>query len=164
MVAALKSVGDIIDLINRQFVATVDQFKVLASHEISEDDLKKYVKLVFKIESTDARRKRVLAGLNGASPDVVEAMNRAVDDDESGSGDKVFGRVEPLFYTGRGNDMKGVEGTWWAAYNAITEYTTHHRGADRERRLESIWTGDGARINQKALTTALQMVGGGGGN
>ncbi len=77
---------------------------------------------------------------------------------DNGTGDKVFERIEPLFYTGRGNEMPGVRDTWWAAYNAVTEYTSHVRGGDRAIRLESQWMGDGNRINSKALSTALKMA------
>ena len=35
--------------------------------------------------------------------------------------------VKDLFHTGIGNDMKGVKGTAWAAYNAVTEYIDHVR-------------------------------------
>lgn len=148
--ATLEDVADVIDLINRQFSATADQFKVLASRPISGEDLKKYVKLIFKTETKEERTKRIVAQLNGAE---FEA-------EENERGEKVLERIEPLFYQGRGNDLPGVKGTWWAAYNAVTEYTTHHRGKSEDGRLESVWMGDGGRINSKALSVAMKMVSG----
>ena len=71
--------------------------------------------------------------------------------------------VKDLFHTGIGNDMKGVKGTAWAAYNAVTEYIDHVRpqgvrldtarstaGELGSKRLESAWFGKGAKIKQSA--------------
>ena len=61
---------------------------------------------------------------------------------------------------GIGFDIKGVQGTYWGAYNAITEWVTHEagRGDDIEaarRRLESQWWGNGAATITKAHALAL---------
>ena len=70
-----------------------------------------------------------------------------------------------LFESGLGTDIPGVRGTAWGAYNAITEYTTHHAktrtGVDKadpnydrarnENLLASSWFGSSAKINRKAL-------------
>ena len=74
-------------------------------------------------------------------------------------------KLHELFESGVGTDIVGVRGTAWGAYNAITEYTTHHArvnaGDDKapgyakkrgERLLESSWFGNGDAINQKALS------------
>ena len=74
-------------------------------------------------------------------------------------------KLTELFETGIGTDIPGVRGTAWGAYNAITEFTTHHNqirlGIDpmaedyalktRERRLSSSWFGPGDKLNTKAL-------------
>lgn len=69
---------------------------------------------------------------------------------------------------GRGTDLvPGIRGTLWGAYNAVTELVDHIRGTgdgdlDRakiERRVESIWYGDGLRTKQRALGLALEMAG-----
>ena len=71
--------------------------------------------------------------------------------------------VKDLFHTGIGQDMKGVKGTAWAAYNAVTEYVDHVRpqgvrldtarsteGDLGSKRLTSAWFGDGAKLKQTA--------------
>lgn len=71
------------------------------------------------------------------------------------------------FETGRGNDFQGVKGTWWAAYNAVTEYVDHVARAkggvlttdQRESRLNSIWFGTGAALKGQAWEAALAAVG-----
>ncbi|MFN0021070.1 MAG: DUF932 domain-containing protein [Pirellulaceae bacterium] len=70
-----------------------------------------------------------------------------------------------LFESGKGQDIPGVRGTAWAAFNSITEYVDHVRPARgrntedrRSRRLESSWFGSGALLKAKAWTLALDMV------
>jgi phage/plasmid-like protein (TIGR03299 family) len=66
---------------------------------------------------------------------------------------------------GRGSEVKGVKGTWWAAYNGVTEYIDHERKyrGDTDRaisssRMRSIVFGSGARAKDRALTLALKMA------
>ena len=73
-------------------------------------------------------------------------------------------KLYELFESGVGTDIVGVRGTAWGAYNAITEFTTHHARVNagdkdsdgygrrrNERLLESSWFGSGNALNQKAL-------------
>lgn len=57
------------------------------------------------------------------------------------SRDDVVGSITSLYYNGVGQDIPGVAGTGWAAYNAIVEYVNYHkkaRGArQQERRFEA---------------------------
>jgi hypothetical protein len=61
------------------------------------------------------------------------------------------------FEAGRGSDLAAARGTWWAAYNAVTEYLSHARGRTEDGRLNSLWYGEGAQLNARALQNALQM-------
>lgn len=63
-----------------------------------------------------------------------------------------------LFEKGMGNDMPGVAGTAWAAYNAVTEFVDHHTGTDERRRMESSWYGDGAKLKIRAFDQAVKMA------
>lgn len=80
---------------------------------------------------------------------------------------EVRAKLTELFEAGAGNAEPGVRGTWWAAYNAVTEYVDHvARGKDgvltgdqREARLNSIWFGSGAAIKGQAWESALAAVG-----
>lgn len=79
--------------------------------------------------------------------------------------DNVRNKVVDLFLTGRGNDLPGVKGSAWAAYNGVTQYVDWERSSrgrsDTERqnnRLQSIWFGSGAQIKAKAWTSALKLA------
>lgn len=57
------------------------------------------------------------------------------------------------------NTMPGVEGTAYAAYNAVSEYADHqarHRTADS--RLNSAWFGAGAELKAEAWQSALAFT------
>jgi phage/plasmid-like protein (TIGR03299 family) len=81
------------------------------------------------------------------------------------TGARLLEAVRPLMAEGKGNDLPGVRGTWWAAYNAITEWLTHHRGsaagtvAERaERRFDALHFGDARKLGARALTLALEAA------
>lgn len=96
------------------------------------------------------------------------------DSGDSGDGSKVHGktqkvldRLEELFTSSPGNDMPGIKGTAWAAYNAVTYYVDYERPsrvekdrADRKEsvRLDSIMFGDGAKTKIAAWDEMMAMV------
>jgi hypothetical protein len=64
-----------------------------------------------------------------------------------------------LAEAGRGNDLPGVWGTLWTAYNGVSEWLTYNRGRSEDNRLNSLWFGDSALTNRHALEVALDMAG-----
>jgi len=135
--ANLEKIREIMDVANAQFEATADQFRRLASKQINQEDLKKYIKVVF------ATKKQ---------------MDNVISIEDLTSGARVTESITHLFEKGRGNDLPGVKGTWWAAYNAISEHLQYFRGNDEATRLDSLWFGTGAALNKKALETAIKMA------
>jgi hypothetical protein len=72
------------------------------------------------------------------------------------------GIVAKFHGEGIGSTIKGVEGTMWGAYNAITEHLTHDAGRatsdtveTARKRLESLYWGTGAATLAKAHALAL---------
>ena len=122
------------NLANQQFEATAEQYRYLASKQINSNDLERYIKLT----------------LTNASAKDVEKLENA--------GKRIIPKIIPLFEKGRGNDMNGVKGTWWAAYNAVNEYMAHEKGDDRAARLDSMWFGQSASLNKKALDLAMKLA------
>jgi len=72
-------------------------------------------------------------------------------------------RVVNLWGTGIGANMRGVEGTSWGLYNALTELTDHYANDGSKRpdaddmRLNSIWFGSGAAFKAQALNTLADV-------
>lgn len=63
-----------------------------------------------------------------------------------------------LFETGRGTDIKGVNGTVWGFYNAITEYIQHEKGKVEDKRLKDAWLGGGMKMNIRAFQAAVKVA------
>lgn len=86
----------------------------------------------------------------------------AVVDPTATTGKRILEVVRPLFVEGVGNDWPRTRGTWWAAYNAVTQWLSHLRGAktgtvaeQAARRFDALHLGDGRRLGRRALTLAL---------
>lgn len=137
VVQNLENIQEIMNMADAEFQATADQYRFLSSKEINSKDLEKYVKLVF---NSSAKLAEVAGNL------------------ESLSNKRILESVIPLFEKGRGNDMNGIKGTYWAAYNAVNEYLQYERGDEVSTRMDSMWFGDSATKNKKALDTALILA------
>lgn len=71
---------------------------------------------------------------------------------------KVKNRIElyqRAHETGLGSDIKGVRGTLWGAYNAVTEVVDHQLSLNKADPVKYMGFGTGRDIKRKALTTAL---------
>lgn len=129
------------------FNGTTDAWRLLAARSCSDIDF-------------DAYALRLFALARGEGDDAV----RVIEPDAT-VGRRLLEDVRPLFEAGVGNDRKGVRGTWWAAYNAVTEWLTHHRGStagtereQAERRFDSLHLGPGRRLGVRALMLALDAA------
>jgi hypothetical protein len=131
------------------------------------DDFESQVKRAAKTRISDEQRKAYFRSLYGAKS---KATNQEDGDNVSTQTRKVLERLEDLFHSGKGNDQKGIRGTWWAAYNSITEQVDHHTGtrlqgskksdpmSSKSNRLNNIWFGDGARLKERAWKLVIEGV------
>lgn len=131
----VERVREIMNLANQNFEATAEQYRMLANRQVSRADLEKFVKLVF------------------TGPKYVELEKLGLNPNK-----RIIESIIPLFEKGRGNDMREIKGTAWAAYNAVNEYLQYVRGSDEDSRLDKMWFGDGATLNQSALSIITKMV------
>ncbi|WP_149112411.1 DUF932 domain-containing protein [Limnoglobus roseus] len=127
----LANVRAVMNLANSQFEATAEQYRLLARKSINQSDLRTYVRRVFKLEDDQDASTRM--------KNIVEEIVR-------------------LAETGRGNDLPSIRGTYWSAYNGVSEWLTHERGRSADTRMNSLWFGDGASTNKHALEVAVAMA------
>jgi phage/plasmid-like protein (TIGR03299 family) len=132
VLANLASVREVVDAANAEFEATAEQFRRLARKGISQADLRRYVRRALEIEGDQE--------ISTRTRNVVEEIVR-------------------LAGSGRGNDLPSVRGTYWTAYNGVSEWLTYSRGRSADNRLNSLWFGDSALLSRHALETALEMAG-----
>ncbi|MBN9519775.1 DUF932 domain-containing protein [bacterium] len=131
LVTNLAHVREVMNLANQEFEATAEQYRSLARRDINQADLRKYVRHVLKVDDAEVPSARL--------------ANQV---------EQIIGLAE----AGRGNDLPAVRGTWWAAYNGVSEWLGHNRGRTPATRLDSLWFGDGAALNKSALQIALDMA------
>lgn len=131
---ALEAVSEIVNAADAIFEATAEQYRALAARGISKKSLDAYVRVMFDVsEFTPVK-------------------------DISTRKQNQMAKVVHLFEHGKGNNLPGVKGTAWAAYNAMTEYMSHSAGHNAESRLNGLWFGPGQGENAKALEEALKMA------
>jgi phage/plasmid-like protein (TIGR03299 family) len=128
----LEQVRDIMDNINAEFEATAEQFKFLASKSFNQKDIERYVKVMLGIEKT-------------ANEDIKTRTQNIMSD--------IMARIE-----GSKQSAANVRGTWWAAYNGFNEYLNYGKGRTADNRIDSLWFGQNANENNKALNKAMDFA------
>jgi len=132
----VEKLRDIMNLANQEFETTAESYRFLASRQINSDDLDKYVRIVFNMQSK-------------ADDNIQPLTTRSAN---------IKNEVIRLAIEGQGNNMPGVNGTWWAAYNGVTEYMNYQQGRNGDNRLNSLWFGQNKNLNGIALETALVLA------
>jgi hypothetical protein len=127
-----------INVANEQFEMTAEMYRKLAQRGCNATDLRKYVKLVL------------------TGPDVLdkEGNPEALSTRMSNTIDEIIHCVaSPLTH------VDAADGTWWAAYNGMTQYLSYNRGNNANNRVRELWYGKGAEMNSLALDKALELSG-----
>ena len=126
----LELVRETMDAANSRFEATAEQFRLLARTNVNSADLDKYIKIVLDCDEKPSTRTK----------NIIE---------------EIVGRFEQPV----GNDGASLAGgTYWTAYNAVTEYLSYSRGRNTESRIASLWYGDSMKVNQRALKSAVELA------
>jgi hypothetical protein len=128
---SLQAVRETISIANERFEATAEQYRRLVRKSINQQDVRRYVYRVLDIDDESKASTRLM--------NIAQSM---ID----------------LAESGKGNDLASVRGTLWASFNGVTEYLAYNRGKSKESRLDSLWFGDSAAMNMKALDVALEMA------
>jgi phage/plasmid-like protein (TIGR03299 family) len=127
----LTTIGETMDIVNKQFITTAEQYKWLANRDIVKSDLEKYVKQVFSTKSLES---------------LLE------DEEVDNKGTKILAYVENRM------DIEDKH-NWWTAYNSVQHYMQH--GSERatlENSYGRLWFGNNDTKNKKALELALQLA------
>ena len=132
VLANLENIRETMNLANQEFEATAEQYRLLARKSINQEDLRRFVKRVLKIKDDEQPSTRMF---------------------------NTIAEIIALCESGRGNTLPYVSGTYWTAYNGVSEWLTYNRGHSQDSRLNSLWFGDSANLNRLALETALDMAG-----
>jgi phage/plasmid-like protein (TIGR03299 family) len=127
----VEEIREDIEQMHEMFLETGDKFKHLAAHNVKdEDQLKLYFQKVLREK---------------------EDLDKEIKDD----GKRPLDVLMRLFDDSEYQQLSGVKGTWWAAYNCVTEFTTHLRGRNSDTRLDNMIYGMGQELNSRALKIGL---------
>jgi phage/plasmid-like protein (TIGR03299 family) len=94
------------------------------------------------------------------TPEELEKYFRAVFEipkDKSTRGENKIKQLKQLFVLGRGLQGEQVRGTWYAAFNAVTEYLNYEYGRSAETRMYSLLFGASNLTGCKALKLATDF-------
>lgn len=144
----LENLRDVMNLVNQEFEATAEQYRQLQRKSINQNDLRKYIKKVFQIDADD----NVIWTNGERSKEMKEIV--------SSRQKKIIEEVISLCESGKGNNLPSVRGTYWSAYNGVTEYLSYVNGRNEDNRLNSLWFGQNATMNKLALSAAVEMASG----
>jgi phage/plasmid-like protein (TIGR03299 family) len=142
----LENLREVMNLVNAEFEATAEQYRLLQRKSINQNDLRKYVKMVFEVEADDN-----VIWPNGAR---TKEMKEVVSERQK----NILESVIELCEAGKGNNLPSVRGTYWSAYNGVTEYLSYVNGRNEDNRLNSLWFGQNANFNKRALAAAVEMA------
>lgn len=133
-IIALDALRNAMDLANQAFNATAEQYRILAQSACSMDNLSQYIKIVMGYE-------------------------HETDETISTRGKNIINSIVELADCGIGMDLPNVRGTWWSAYNAVTQFISHKDKKDTDTRVNSMWFGDNVKLNDTALLKAMELCG-----
>jgi phage/plasmid-like protein (TIGR03299 family) len=170
----LEAIRETMNAANATFEATAEQYRFLSTVKVTGDDLAKFVNVVFKRPAKPKKAATpptvadVLANPEVSAPSIVDEILNAkpaehvsVDDLLAETAKDFEARsidiIRENFESGAGANLRGVKGTWWGAYNAMTEFLTHQRGKTDENRLAAQFN-DAKQYNTVALKTAVEMA------
>lgn len=102
------------------------------------------------IEQYKALTKKALPDLKGYVREVLGTPETELE------APRAYDVIERIYHIGPGQDIAGVKGTYWGAYNAVTHWIDNYRGKnDANKRLDSTLFGTGRVVRERALEIAL---------
>lgn len=142
----LENLRNVMNLMNQEFEATAEQYRLLQRKSINQADLRKYIKRVFEIDAPDS----VIWDVTERTKDMKELVSERQKN--------IMDEVLKLCEVGKGNNLPSVRGTYWSAYNGVTEYLSYVNGRNEDNRLNSLWFGQNSSMNKNALAAAVEMA------
>ncbi len=166
--AISRKIKEEIRIVHRGNVADRLEFagELLAKVGAYYDELSEVYRKFAKVQMKDKQMRTFIAEAlrpYGGVKTEEEALEIAKLQEEEGMSVRLQTEVQNvmnLVEAGRGTDIKGVRGTLWGTYNAITEYVDHHktpRSGD-EGRVQYIGFGTGKMVKDAALKIGMRFA------
>lgn len=135
----LNDVPKLLNIITNRYTEIDKSLKLLAKYQMNDITLEKYLLNVF--------------------PDPVNRKDEKLFEYELEKARSNRSWAKYFFENGVGNNLSGVKGSLWAAFNGVTELIDHKiTKQSQDRKLNTIWFGDGAVVKSKAYKAAVELL------
>jgi phage/plasmid-like protein (TIGR03299 family) len=163
-----KNVKEEIRIVHRGNVADRLEFagELLAKVGVFYDELAEVYRKFAKIQMRDKQMRAYIGealrpyGGVKTEQEALEIAKLQEEEEVSARLATEINNVMTLVENGRGTDIKGVRGTLWGTYNAITEYVDHHKTprTGDEGRVQYIGFGTGKMVKDAALRIGMRFA------
>jgi hypothetical protein len=144
----IDRIPDILDVQNQKFTAGINELRAMARKPCNMAEFRGYISTVFASQ--------LMGTINEVRGDDTTARPKILEDLP------LWEIIQNKFEGGLiGGDISGVGGTFWAAYNSVTEFLTHDVGTAKNKmkaqsdRLEALYWGKSAELLNSAHNLAL---------
>lgn len=135
----LKIASEMLGIANKRFQDMEETFNAFARHQMTELEIKQFLTRCFDLSKQDESK----------------------DDNKD---KRAIIQILELHESGMGADM--TRGTLWGAFNALTEWTNHHRtykerangNARQDNKLNSLFFGQSANLADRAMLIGKELV------
>ena len=153
----LEQAREVLGIVNKDFLAWGEMAQSLVEVKLTEDEMESYFIDVLNLTVCD---EEFLLNEDGTIK-----LNKDGSPRRSNKGKRAQGMLNTLkgLLGNEKNTLNGMEGTAWAAYNALTEAVDHNftrlaNGKVSTKRMESALFGTYSRTKQKAFVKALELT------
>jgi phage/plasmid-like protein (TIGR03299 family) len=134
--------------------------RVGAFYDELSEVYRKFAKINIKEKQMRTYIAEALRPYGAVQANDVEAVQELKEEIQSSRLITEVNSVMGLVETGRGTDIKGVRGTLWGTYNAITEYIDHVKipRAGEDSRIQYMGFGTGKMVKDSALRLGMRIA------
>jgi phage/plasmid-like protein (TIGR03299 family) len=145
VVDAVREAAETMGFVNKMYENLNEVFQRMSETKLSSKKSDEYILSVLKAAKQTQKATLLDDGRDN--------------EEEDEKNPRAFAKIKELAETGLGTDIKGVRGTLWGTYNAITEYIDHKKYRSDDSRLDSVWfNGSGQRVKLAAQRQAITLL------
>jgi phage/plasmid-like protein (TIGR03299 family) len=147
---------EVLGLSVKEIEGSIEQMRQLAKGKVKQAEIDDYFGRLFPTLVKPAEAAQVKKGIIYADSENIAERNKAIDE-----------AVRRLLQDER-QTMKGVEGTYWALYNAVSQWADHERPHGRvavdtqvaaaNKRFNDVFFGEASRLKSRAFELALTLA------